>query len=818
MFKKLTITLLALLVLVSISNAQIASWRTKTTEELSALSSGVTNIASKAYWETYAYAQIAAIISRLDTIRYATDYATIDAAVAGAASSGTLVFPKATYNISGSSLTIPDSLTLVMEKGAIISGSASGKTLTINGQFKAGLYQVFTDSVTVTFDTASVDVAYPEWWGLSTDSTDEDAFNSMWDALPDGRKGNIKLTGDYYFSDTWTISKIAGDSIPQASVHIDGYGSSIWSEADTTLLINLGWYTQGEQISSIEGLRIFGNGNEGGVNDQDTGTNYGIFVKDVAGLRLINNTIRNCGDAIVFSHVGPGTVYTPYCDSPVLLYNNLVCNDRGVVFQDDDTTSSVTADFDRVRMFFNTIQIGNGDNDTLDACIVVGEDTRISRSTIAYNFFMTTDSTNVMYINGGIGGCYIDLSAECTNGNSGQGANVFRIGSEYEEPGSIGTYWGSYGFTAIIRQTSGSPNKLTNYSKKRFPYTEGIVDNLFHNFAYSDWNGNLTMGQLDILHGMGVTGMLNLRCGYTFDYTAAMDTVYTDFSGNGIEWKVKEGTEKTTIDSTGWKLLSYDGTNDYSTTENVKLNGDVMLICAIIADSASTSTNAKRVFKWYRSGTTTAYLNYADGSNQSVFGVTTPGGNATVQKAEAFSAGDALVYGLIIDDTNNEIEMWMNGHLVEDAAYTGAIPDSNGTFTFGAEYGAGSLFTPFDIGYFAVYPYVDRELIKEVSKSLLTAMGGSWNEMKVQYKGTDVASATNVLFGSGNFIDITGTTQIDSVDINSPQETGTVIYLKFDGIVTVSNGKNLKLGSDFVSVADTVLTLIRDGDNFHRVP
>lgn len=58
--KKLILSLL--LIVPFTTNAQISNYVGLTAEQLSAITSGVTNIASKSYWETNAYAQIAALM------------------------------------------------------------------------------------------------------------------------------------------------------------------------------------------------------------------------------------------------------------------------------------------------------------------------------------------------------------------------------------------------------------------------------------------------------------------------------------------------------------------------------------------------------------------------------------------------------------------------------------------------------------------------------------------------------------------------------------------------------------------------------------
>jgi len=68
-------------------------------------------------------------------------------------------------------VTIPATLSIIGMKGKIIT--TTGWTLTINGPFEAGLFQVFTGTGTVTFDSAAVPYEHPEWrGGFGDDTTD----------------------------------------------------------------------------------------------------------------------------------------------------------------------------------------------------------------------------------------------------------------------------------------------------------------------------------------------------------------------------------------------------------------------------------------------------------------------------------------------------------------------------------------------------------------------------------------------------------------------------------------------------------------------
>jgi len=71
---------------------------------------------------------------------------------------------ETTYTLTTSE-TIPDNITLEIENGAIIDGVG---TLTIGKSFKAGLYQVFGSSITI----SNLKKVKPEWWGaIGDDST-----------------------------------------------------------------------------------------------------------------------------------------------------------------------------------------------------------------------------------------------------------------------------------------------------------------------------------------------------------------------------------------------------------------------------------------------------------------------------------------------------------------------------------------------------------------------------------------------------------------------------------------------------------------------
>ena len=110
--------------------------------------------------------------------------------------------------IFGTDETIPSNITLKIQKGARAS-IAAAQTLTINGSFDAGLYQVFSGAGSVSFSVGSIDGAYPQWWPecLPDGSTNcQPAYTKAITALP--VNGTIHITqGKWNFSTTLSFNK-----------------------------------------------------------------------------------------------------------------------------------------------------------------------------------------------------------------------------------------------------------------------------------------------------------------------------------------------------------------------------------------------------------------------------------------------------------------------------------------------------------------------------------------------------------------------------------------------------------------------------------
>lgn len=82
------------------------------------------------------------------------------------------------------------------------------------------------------------------------------------------------------------------------------------------------------------------------------------------------------------------------------------------------------------------------------------------------------------------------------------------------------------------------------------------------------------------------------------------------------------------------------------------------------------------------------------------------------------------------------------------------------------------------------------------------------------YRGSTqvIASASSITIPVlGDFFSVTGTTNITSI---TADQIGRKIILSFTGILTVTNGSNLKLTSNFTTASGSVLELVSDGTNW----
>ena len=86
----------------------------------------------------------------------------------------------------------------------------------------------------------------------------------------------------------------------------------------------------------------------------------------------------------------------------------------------------------------------------------------------------------------------------------------------------------------------------------------------------------------------------------------------------------------------------------------------------------------------------------------------------------------------------------------------------------------------------------------------------------LQGGGTAVASAAALPLPTGSVFHVTGTTNITSIT-STNFAAGCQITLIFDGVLTFTDGNNLKLAGNFVTTADDTITLVYDGTNWYEM-
>ena len=104
------------------------------------------------------------------------------------------------------SATIPSNIAVKVLKGGSLTSSNSA-TVTFNGQFEAGLYQVFEGNLVVAFGSGSVKEVYPDWWTLNSIPGTTDMATAIQSALDSGIKniGILSVSGGYLSNTNLTI-------------------------------------------------------------------------------------------------------------------------------------------------------------------------------------------------------------------------------------------------------------------------------------------------------------------------------------------------------------------------------------------------------------------------------------------------------------------------------------------------------------------------------------------------------------------------------------------------------------------------------------
>jgi hypothetical protein len=193
--------------------------------------------------------------------------------------------------------------------------------------------------------------------------------------------------------------------------------------------------------------------------------------------------------------------------------------------------------------------------------------------------------------------------------------------------------------------------------------------------------------------------------------------------------------------------------------------------------------------------------------------------------------GTTAIGATITSPTSNQCLLFDGTKWINSSSCSGdMILSSIQTVTGAKTFNAGKLIVGTNSGAPTV---VANSFYRDSSDSKLyigNAAGSSWDEIfeagisgpispanggnGLVGNGSNVSSASTISI-SGKIFHVTGTTNITSIS-TSGILSGTEITIIFDGVLTFTDGSNLKLNGNFVTSADDTITLVFDGTNFYE--
>lgn len=212
-----------------------------------------------------------------------------DAITAIGSDNKTLVVTEA--ETCDTNFTIPVNVTVRFERGGKWTIN-TGITVTFNGQIDAGLWQIFeyVGTGTLNFGTGTVDVVYPEWWGIDG-TADQVEIQAAIDALP-ANGGRVLLV-----EGTYTISESI--KIDSHSVELMGLGTGLYRVANAALGATL--------ITSLSDIDL--------IQVNSTGAIEKIRGCRIVNLHLIGSGATNGKSGIhVFSDTDLFTIERVHCE------------------------------------------------------------------------------------------------------------------------------------------------------------------------------------------------------------------------------------------------------------------------------------------------------------------------------------------------------------------------------------------------------------------------------------------------------------------------------------------------------------------------
>lgn len=197
-------------------------------------------------------------ITGVDTVAYSNS---ISSAVTVIGSSITTIVVSSTMTLSANT-TVPSNVTLKVVRGGYISNTAS-KTLTVNGAFEAGPYEIFTNFLSTNIVLNNCEFSYPEWFGAKADNS-FDNVNAINAVVKLGLPTQFNR-GTYLTSSSATLNTpvtISGRGKGKTIIKRSSAGSAIFVVASSS--------------ASIEDLTLDGNSLGGSVliSSESLGSHY----------------------------------------------------------------------------------------------------------------------------------------------------------------------------------------------------------------------------------------------------------------------------------------------------------------------------------------------------------------------------------------------------------------------------------------------------------------------------------------------------------------------------------------------------------------
>lgn len=744
----------------------------------------------------------------------------------------TIKLPAGKICAINSNLTLTANLTLDGSDGGQIS-IANVAILTIQGPVRAGARPLFLNATaghgTVSFSgNTSLGPIYPQWWGAIGDGT-TDCLAPITAALVAGAGHEIHfVAGDYLTTSTLKV-------YANTTITGEGYNTRVRCPS-------LAWNI------SLDGTNL-----------------YGIFsVKNVDKVRFTNLRIYGTRTLVVDGSCDGG--FPGNCHSPKAIYlegtggssvmDGIMIDHCWIehtlweaIWEGGDLTSVLH------------VQITNNQFKDIDG-----------PSTVTGNFERAIVSNNVfqdVLLAIGITGRFVSIVGNQIKGSSEQGIGVGEIGNGgfVEVSGNIVHMIGTSGTGGAIIVNGANTNGVINITANTIALDAAGVGVNIHGGGNVDVSNNSIQGTTAITGvtsetSTGVTSHISLRGntvvlksegatpGISNAFSVTSDTgstAYVTSAGNKVigitrahsnqayNYRPTQGLPGTIVANMVGDMktdgniilenLSYGIVYSTSATDNVPL----FLSNDLTAPASYTQVGLLGMLQFgptrsvtIASGVIALASTTASLPNRVTRIVVGTEGGAASDDLDTISGGqdgDVLIVSSVSDARDVVLKNGTgNLSIGSDLALTTA--SSRITLTYDSGVSRWVLLSEAQPSSSNLSDVANIPLLN-AANVFTSASGQSLKKLTVTagvsnfFKGADVASAATIT-ATGNLFHVTGTTNITSVS-GSGIAAGTCVTIIFDGVLTFTDGSNLKLAGNFVTTADDVITIEYDGTSWFEL-